>query len=148
MQRKIVSASILSLSLAAAVLLPMVTFAQNGPTTPDAGTGTGPTTPGTVTAPATTNTNTTGGATTLSNPLNATSLAGLVEEILTALEQVGYVLVVLALVYCGFLFVAAQGKEEKIREARSALMWTIIGGLVLVGATAIQAVIVSTANAL
>ncbi len=52
------------------------------------------------------------------------------------------------LVYVGFLFVAAQGNEEKIRSARSALVWTLIGGLILLGATAISKVIQATANTL
>jgi hypothetical protein len=52
------------------------------------------------------------------------------------------------IVYVGFLFVAAQGNEEKIRSARSALVWTVIGGLILLGAKAIALVIEQTVSTL
>jgi hypothetical protein len=51
-------------------------------------------------------------------------------------------------VYVGFQFVAAQGNEEKLRTARNALIWTIIGGAVLLGAEVIMRVIQATANSL
>ena len=86
---------------------------------------------------------------TLANPLNNIStLPQLLTAILNAVVQIGSIILVLALVYSGFLFVAAQGNEEKIRSARTALMWTVIGGLILLGATAIQAVITSTVQGL
>jgi hypothetical protein len=52
------------------------------------------------------------------------------------------------IVYVGFLFVAAQGNAEKISSARSALVWTIIGGLLLLGASAIELVIEATVKTL
>lgn len=84
----------------------------------------------------------------LENPLNASSLAELLTVILDAVIRLGTLLLVLMLVFVGFLFVTAQGKEEKIRDARSALMWTVIGGLILLGAQTISLVIQSTVNAL
>lgn len=81
----------------------------------------------------------------LQNPLNnINSLPELVDVILKAVVRIGSIVLVLALVYVGFLFVAAQGNEEKIRNARSALLWTLIGGLILLGASAISAVIGET----
>ena len=68
--------------------------------------------------------------------------------VLHAIVQIGSILLVLALVWVGFLFVAAQGAEEKIRDARNALMWTILGGLLLLGAEAIARVISATVEAL
>lgn len=88
------------------------------------------------------------GGTTLHNPLAAKSFSDFIDKLIALLIDVGYVVVVLALVYCGFLFVAAQGKEEKLREARAALLWTVIGGLILLGANVIRDVIQSTAEAL
>ena len=84
----------------------------------------------------------------LQNPLNAGSIPELIGVVLRAVVQLGSIVLVLALVWVGFLFVAAQGAEEKIREARSALVWTVIGGLILLGATAISAAIQATAQAL
>lgn len=85
---------------------------------------------------------------TLDNPLRAGSLPELLTIVLNALIQIGTIVLVLALVYVGFLFVAAQGAEEKIRDARRALLWTVIGGMLLLGATAISGVISATVQAL
>lgn len=84
----------------------------------------------------------------LENPLNASSIAELLTVVLDAVIRLGTLFLILMLVYVGFLFVAAQGKEEKIRDARSALMWTVIGGLILLGAQTISLVIQATVEAL
>ena len=81
----------------------------------------------------------------LVNPLKVDSLEGLLTLILEAVIDIGTIILVLAIVYVGFKFVIAQGSEEKIREARSALVWTVIGGLILLGANAIMLVIRETA---
>lgn len=84
----------------------------------------------------------------LTNPIKVGSLKELLEVFLGAVVQIGTIILTLALVYVGFLFVVAQGNEEKIRNAKSALLWTIIGGLLLLGASAIGAVIGSTVEKL
>jgi len=85
----------------------------------------------------------------LTNPLNnIDSLPKFMEVILQAVVQIGTIILTLAIVYVGFLFVQAQGNEEKIKAARSSLMWTVIGGLVLLGASTIGKVIESTVGAL
>ena len=85
----------------------------------------------------------------LTNPLNnIDSLPKFMEVILGAVVQIGTIILTLAIVYVGFLFVQAQGNEEKIKAARSSLMWTVIGGLVLLGASTIGKVIESTVGAL
>jgi len=43
-------------------------------------------------------------------------------------------LVVIFIIYAGYLFVTAQGEEGKIQKARTALLWTIIGAGVILGA--------------
>jgi hypothetical protein len=84
----------------------------------------------------------------LVNPLRAGSIPDLLRIVLKGLVQIGSIILVLALVWVGFLFVVAQGNEEKIRDARGALMWTVIGGLVLLGAQGIATLIQATVNAL
>ncbi len=85
----------------------------------------------------------------LTNPLGDTcTLADLLGKILDAMVAIGTVVVTIMLVYCGFLFVVAQGNEEKIRSARSALLWTVIGALVLLGAKVLSGVITATVNSL
>jgi hypothetical protein len=90
----------------------------------------------------------TAGGGTLTNPLNAGSIPELLAIVLKGIVQLGSIVLVLMLVWVGFLFVMAQGNEEEVRSARSALMWTVIGGLVLLGAQAISMLIQSTVNAL
>ena len=83
----------------------------------------------------------------LVNPLNGVdSLPAFLDLILKAVVQLGSVVLVLMLVYTGFLFVTAQGAEEKLSNARNALLWTVIGGLILLGASAISAVIQDTVS--
>ncbi len=62
--------------------------------------------------------------------------------------QIGTIVLVMMLVYVGFLFVAARGNAEKLQGAKSALVWTVIGGLVLLGATAIELVIEGTVKSI
>lgn len=86
---------------------------------------------------------------TLVNPLNSiNSLPELLTAILKGVVEIGAIFLTLMLVYVGFLFVAARGNEEKIRSARDALMWTVIGGLILLGAEAISLVIQATVKTL
>lgn len=85
---------------------------------------------------------------TIANPLRYNSLDALLSAVLAAAIQLGSIILTIAIVFVGFRFVAARGNEEKIRSARTALMWTIIGGLILLGATAIQSVITSTVSSL
>lgn len=61
---------------------------------------------------------------------------------------IGSVLAIIFLIYAGFLFVTAQGNEEKLRKAKSAFLWTVIGIAVLLGAKVIQAVIAGTVASL
>ncbi len=86
---------------------------------------------------------------TLVNPLGAgTSLPILLTDILQFFVKIGAVVVVFMLVYIGFLFVTAQGEPGKITKAREALMWTIVGALILLGAEAIAQGISATVQAL
>ena len=85
----------------------------------------------------------------LVNPLNSiNSLPELLTAILKGVVEIGAIFLTLMIVYVGFLFVAARGNEEKIRSARDALMWTVIGGLILLGAEAISLVIQATVKTL
>lgn len=81
-------------------------------------------------------------------PAGLCTLEDLVDIILKAVVSIGSILLVLALVWTGFLFIAAQGNEEKIRSARDALVWTVLGGIVLLGAQAFQLIIKSTIESL
>lgn len=69
-------------------------------------------------------------------------------KILSFIIRIGAIAVVLMLVYVGYLFVIARGEPGKIIEARSALLWTVIGALILLGSQAIAYGIQATVQAL
>ncbi|MES2668637.1 MAG: pilin [Patescibacteria group bacterium] len=92
--------------------------------------------------------NTTSGGEGLTNPLKVDSLQGFLNAILDGVIQIGTIILIMMLVYVGFLFVAARGNAEKLQSAKSALVWTIIGGLILLGATTIQLVITGTVESI
>ena len=92
---------------------------------------------------------------TLINPLNSGSCApnencllNFLNKILEFVIRIGMVVVILMLVYVGYLFVVAQGSDTKITEARKALLWTIVGALILLGSQAIAIAIRETVQAL
>ena len=91
----------------------------------------------------------TGQNVTLINPLGAgTSLPALLNDILQFVVQIGSIIVIFMLVYVGFLFIVARGEPGKISEARRALLYTLIGALILLGAEAIALGIQATVQAL
>ena len=93
---------------------------------------------------------------TLINPLKGVDCTGgtgncllaFLNNILSFVIEIGTIIVILMLVFVGYKFVAAQGSDSKITEARTMLLWTVIGALVLLGAKAISLGILSTVQAL
>lgn len=93
--------------------------------------------------------NPTTGSSGLINPLNSiNSFPEFLSAILDGVIQIGTIILIMMLVYIGFLFVVARGNAEKIQSARSALVWTVIGGLILLGAKSIQLVITGTVESI
>ncbi len=91
-----------------------------------------------------------GSGTGLQNPLcNTSDIPTLLNNILDFIvKNIAPPVIILMLVYCGFLFVTAQGNSEKIQSARTALLWTVIGAIILLGAKAIAGVITTTVGTL
>ena len=111
------------------------------PTQPGTG-GPAPTQPGTGDATVGTNI-------TLLNPLQGgESLESFLGNILKFVIRIGTIIVILMMVYVGYKFVAARGEPAKIIEARQALLWTVVGALILLGAQAIALGIKATIDAL
>jgi len=89
------------------------------------------------------------GAPPIDNPLGAIdSIEGLIHAILNIVVQIGLPVIALAIVYCGFLFVKAQGNESELTKAKTALFYTVIGAAVVLGAFVIQQAIIGTINQL
>jgi len=85
---------------------------------------------------------------TLENPIDAESFQILVTAILEVVVAIGTPIAILAIIYSGFLFVKAQGKPEALKTAREALIWTIVGVAVLLGARLLATVIQGTITGL
>ncbi|MEK7552958.1 MAG: hypothetical protein AAB505_02515 [Patescibacteria group bacterium] len=83
--------------------------------------------------------------TVITNPLNnIDTVSELITKILTIIIQIGLPLIALAIVYDGFLFIKAQGNESELAEAKKALLWTVIGAGVILGAFVIRTAIQGT----
>lgn len=83
------------------------------------------------------------------NPIpSISSIPGLIQTILEGALRIGIPIIALAIIYCGFLFVAARGKPEAITKAKDALLWTLVGAGILLGAWAIAKMISATVLAL
>lgn len=84
----------------------------------------------------------------LQNPLQFNTISGFLDAMLGAVVTIAGPIVVLMLVYSGFLFVSAQGNPEKLAIAKKAIMWTIIGAAVVLGAFVLSSAIEGTINQL
>ena len=82
--------------------------------------------------------------TTLCNPLNANSIQDVILLLVNIATYIGVILAVLALIYVGFKFIAAQGNPAKLESARKFLLGVVIGIAILLGAQAIVLIIKNT----
>lgn len=84
----------------------------------------------------------------IKNPLNSEidTIPKFIEAIIEIVLVVGVPIVVLAIIYVGFLFVKAQGKPEEITKAKKALLYTLIGAALLLGAFVIANAIGKTVD--
>lgn len=87
-----------------------------------------------------------GGGEKIINPIRSTSLTGLLQTVLEGFIKLMLPVVVVAIVYSGFLFVTAQGNSEKITKARTALTYTVIGAAILIGSWGIAQLIKETVD--
>jgi len=99
-----------------------VAFAQNGTTNPEQG------------------------SLGLMNPLNAGTIPELLSTIVQIILLFAVPIVVLFIMFAGFKYVTARGDTAKLAEAKSALTWAIIGGVVVLGAEIIAQLIDATIN--
>ncbi len=84
----------------------------------------------------------------IENPLKAKDIEALLAAFLGGVVQLGSIALLLALIWTGFQFAAAQGNQEAIQKARTTLVWTVVGGLILLGAELIKNVLTATVQSL
>ncbi len=68
------------------------------------------------------------------NPINANTFGELVVAIADLVTQVAIPIVVIFIMYSGFLFVSARGNASQLTKAKETFYWTIVGALIVVGA--------------
>jgi hypothetical protein len=80
------------------------------------------------------------------NPLDnrINSIPAFIRVLLEGFIKLGIPALALAIMYCGFLFVAARGNSEKLGKAKTAFFYTIIGGGLLLGALGFATLISNT----
>ena len=77
----------------------------------------------------------------IQNPLGNNGLLDLFGLILKGLILIATPIVILMVIYAGFLFVTAQGSVDKLDTAKRAITYALIGALILLGASAISELI-------
>ncbi len=80
----------------------------------------------------------------LQNPLQFPDIATAVAGFLRVLVMVALPIISLFIVYSGFLFVKAQGNQEKLGDAKRNLLYVIIGSILILGAWVIATLIGGT----
>ena len=87
---------------------------------------------------------------TLDNPLgnNINDIPSLVNAILDIVITIGVPIIVIAIIFAGFQFIAAQGDPKKLEKAKKTLLYVLIGAGILLAAWAIAQAVVSTVAAI
>lgn len=80
----------------------------------------------------------------LINPIGTDDLNGFIKHILEGAIKIGIPIVAIAIIYSGFLYVTAMGNEEKLKMAHKAILYTLIGAVLLIGSWAIAQLISDT----
>ena len=80
----------------------------------------------------------------IANPLSIPDIPALLAAILNIIVQLAVPFLVLAVMYVGFLFVVARGNPEKLAQARTALWYTLLGALIILGAKTLATILSST----
>jgi len=86
--------------------------------------------------------------TSINNPIRSDidTIPKFINAIVEAVLVIGIPIVVLAIIYTGFLFVKAQGNSEELTKAKKALLYTLIGAALLLGAFVIANAIQATVD--
>jgi len=78
------------------------------------------------------------------NPISINSVPDLIQTILEGLIKIGIPLLVVMIVYSGWLYLFARGDPGKIKTAHEMFKYTLLGGAILLAAWAIAQLIHST----
>jgi hypothetical protein len=77
----------------------------------------------------------------LENPLEADNIRELLVDILEVVIVFALPIIVFFIIYAGYLYATARGNASQIEQATRALTYAVIGGVVVLGATAIARIV-------
>ena len=83
-------------------------------------------------------------STTLKNPLKYETINEFLKAIVEGVLKLGIPIIVLAIIYSGFLFVTALGNPTKLEKAKEAFLYTVIGAAILLGSWGLAQLISET----
>lgn len=75
-----------------------------------------------------------------------TTIKDLIAKILKVVIEFAIPVIIVMVIYSGFLYVIARGKPESIEKAHKTLTWTLIGAAIILGAQLISNVIIDTVS--
>lgn len=81
------------------------------------------------------------------NPLVFNKIPDLLMAIVNVLIVIAIPIIVFFIIYSGFLYVTAKGNTEQIQKASKALLYGVIGGVIVIGAKTIMVIVGNTATA-
>ena len=83
----------------------------------------------------------------LSNPITSDNVTTLLEKLYRGFIAIVVPILVLVLVYSGFIFVTAQGNEEKLKTAKRNAGYVVVGLIIILAAEVLIAVFKNLADA-
>lgn len=81
------------------------------------------------------------GSQTFNNPLSFTSITDMIIAIINVVIVMSIPVIVFFLIYAGFMYVTARGNPEKLQQASQALLYGIIGGVIILASVAIMTIV-------
>lgn len=80
-------------------------------------------------------------------PGAGTTMSEFIYLLISIVQLIGIPLLVMCLIYSGYLMVTSAGNETQVSKAKMWIFWTIIGALIVLGAKPIADMVYGTASA-
>ncbi len=84
----------------------------------------------------------------ITNPLRVGTIEELLELVLNLVIQIGIPIIVLTIMWSGFLFIKAQGNPAEVTKAKATIWNVLIGTAIVLGVFSILTIIQATIRAL
>lgn len=75
------------------------------------------------------------------NPTPFTSVEAFIQGVLNVIMILATPIIVLVIMYSGFLYVTARGNAEQVKQATRSLTYAIIGAILILGAVVMSGII-------